>query len=79
MNPLPAGEHRLYHSMAYLADDGSVITLSSNPKGQARSNTALRFEPPYMFNPDGTRAQRPTLSDVPEEITYGQTYSINVE
>jgi Domain of unknown function (DUF1929) len=78
MNPLPAGEHRLYHSMAYLADDGSVITLSSNPKGQARSNTALRFEPPYMFNPDGTRAKRPTLSDVPDEITYGQTYSINV-
>jgi Galactose oxidase-like, Early set domain len=72
MNPLPTGEHRLYHSMAYLADDGSVISLSSNPKGQARSNTVLRFEPPYMFKGD-----RPTLSDVPEAITYGQTYSIN--
>jgi hypothetical protein len=72
MNPLPAGEHRLYHSMAYLADDGSVISLSSNPKGQARSDTVLRFEPPYMF-----KADRPTLSEVPDEITYGQTYSIN--
>ena len=49
MSPLPKGEHRLYHSMAYLADDGSVITLSSNPKGQARSDTVLRFKPPYMF------------------------------
>jgi len=73
MNPLPDGEHRLYHSMAFLADDGSVISLSSNPKGQARSDTVLRFEPPYMFN-----GERPTIGGLPSEITYGQTYSINV-
>jgi len=73
MNPLPDGEHRLYHSMAFLADDGSVISLSSNPKGQARSDTVLRFEPPYMFN-----GERPTIGAVPNEITYGQTYSIDV-
>jgi Domain of unknown function (DUF1929) len=73
MNPLPDGQHRLYHSMAFLADDGSVISLSSNPKGQARSDTVLRFEPPYMF-----KGNRPTLSGVEKEITYGQTYSIDV-
>jgi Domain of unknown function (DUF1929) len=73
MNPLPKGEHRLYHSMAYLADDGSVISMSSNPKGQTRSDTVLRFEPPYMF-----KGKRPTISGVPSEITYGQTYSIDV-
>jgi hypothetical protein len=73
MNPLPDGEHRLYHSMAFLADDGSVISLSSNPKGQARSDTVLRFEPPYLF-----KGPRPTLGGVPSLITYGQTYSISV-
>lgn len=73
MNPLPDGEHRLYHSMAFLADDGSVISLSSNPKGQARSDTVLRFKPPYMFKGDP-----PTISGVPEEVTYGQTVPINV-
>ena len=78
MNPLPTGEHRLYHSMAFLADDGSIISLSSNPKGQARSDTVLRFEPPYLFKPDGTLADRPTLDGVESEITYGQTYSIDV-
>jgi hypothetical protein len=72
LNPLPTGEHRLYHSMAFLADDGSVISLSSNPKGQARSDTALRFEPPYLF-----KGARPDLNDVPGAITYGKTYSIN--
>ena len=78
MNPLPTDEHRLYHSMAYLADDGSVITLSSNPKGQARSDTVLRFEPPYLLNADGSERKRPTLSGVDAEISYGQTYSIDV-
>ena len=73
MSPLPPGEHRLYHSMAYLADDGSVISLSSNPKGQARSNTVLRFKPPYMFKPN-----QPTLGDLPKEITYGETVPIKV-
>ncbi len=73
MNPLPEGEHRLYHSMAYLADDGSIVSLSSNPKGQARSDTVLRFEPPYLF-----KGKRPTLSGVPTLINYGKTYSINV-
>jgi Domain of unknown function (DUF1929) len=74
MNPLPEGEHRLYHSMAFLADDGSVISMASNPKGQARSNTVQRFEPPYMFKGD-----RPSLSGVPDQINYGKTYSIDVD
>jgi len=73
MSPLPKNEHRLYHSMAFLADDGSVISLSSNPKGQARSDTVLRFKPPYMF-----KGSRPTISGVPEEVSYGGTYSLNV-
>jgi Domain of unknown function (DUF1929) len=73
MNPLPPGEHRLYHSMAFLADDGSVISLSSNPKGQARSDTVLQFKPPYMF-----KTPRPTIGGLPSEITYGETYPIDV-
>ncbi len=73
MNPLPPGEHRLYHSMAFLADDGSVISLSSNPKGQARSDTVLQFKPPYMF-----KTPRPTIGGLPSKITYGETYPIDV-
>ena len=59
--------------MAFLADDGSVISLASNPKGQARSDTVRRFEPPYLF-----KRARPTLDGLPSLITYGQTYSISV-
>jgi len=71
MNPLPTGEHRLYHSMLFLTDDGNVISMGSNPKGEARSNSVLRYEPPYQF-----RGTRPTLTSVPSRITYGATYSI---
>ena len=60
--------------MAFLADDGSVISLSSNPKGQARSDTVLRFEPPYLF-----KGPRPTLGGVPGKISYGKTYSDQCE
>ena len=34
MNPLPKGEHRLYHSMAFLADDGSVISFPPTRRGR---------------------------------------------
>lgn len=73
MNPLPAGEHRLYHSIAFLMDDGSVVSAFSNPSGQARSNTVLRYEPPYLF-----KGPRPTITSLPSAMTYGKTYSIKV-
>ena len=73
MNPLPEKEHRLYHSLAYLQDDGSIISMSSDPKGEPRSNTVLRYEPTYLF-----RGARPTISAAPATMTYGQTYTLNV-
>lgn len=73
MAPMPAGEHRLYHSMVFLTDDGNVISMGSNPKGQVRSNSVLMFEPPYQFL--GTK---PTLTQVPAHMTYGKTYRLRV-
>ena len=64
MNPLPTGEHRLYHSMAFLLDDGPVVSMGSNPSGGARRNTVLVYEPPYLF-----RGTRPTIGALPSRIT----------
>ena len=79
MNPLPTGEHRLYHSMAFLADDGSIISLSSNPKGQARSDTVLQFRAALPVQA-GRHTCRP--ADLGRrgraKSRYGQTYSIDV-
>ena len=34
MSPLPSGEHRLYHSLLFLQDDGRVVSVTSNPNGR---------------------------------------------
>ena len=50
MNPLPKGEHRLYHSMAFLADDGSVISAVLQPEGAGpeRHRIAVRAAVPLQ-------------------------------
>jgi hypothetical protein len=73
LNPMPSGEHRLYHSMLFLADDGNVISMGSNPKGQGRSNTVLKYEPPYQF-----KGTKPVITTAPATMTYGQTYTLKV-
>lgn len=72
VNPLPSGEHRLYHSLLFLLDSGQVISTTSNPKGEARNNSVLIYTPPYLFH--GTR---PVITAAPVEVAYGGTYAVN--
>jgi hypothetical protein len=73
MSPLPAGEHRLYHSLLYLRDDGRVVSITSNPKDGVtkQSRTQLVYSPPYL-----SKGTRPTITDNPTEVRYGGTYAI---
>jgi hypothetical protein len=71
MSPLPAGEHRLYHSLLYLQDDGRVVSLTSNPGADARSRSHLVYSPPYL-----SKGTRPTITSYPTEIGYGGTYGV---
>lgn len=73
MNVMPAGEHRLYHNMAFLLDDGRVVSMGSNPSGEARSNSVLVYSPPYMF-----KGARPTIGALPTSVTYGSTVTLRV-
>jgi hypothetical protein len=73
MSPLPDGEHRLYHSLLFLQDDGRVVSVTSNPEGGAtkQSRSHLVYSPPYL-----SRGPRPTITSSPTEVAYGGTYSI---
>lgn len=72
MNPLPAGEHRLYHGTATLLDDGSVVSLGSNPRdGDPWSLSLLVYRPSYFF-----KGARPTITTAPTTIRYGRSYPI---
>jgi Domain of unknown function (DUF1929) len=71
MNPLPTGEHRVYHSIAFLRDDGAVISMTSNPTDGAWSTSVLVYRPPYFY-----RGPRPEITRAPTEIVRGGTYVV---
>ncbi|MEP6687952.1 MAG: galactose oxidase-like domain-containing protein, partial [Gemmatimonadales bacterium] len=71
--------HRLYHSTALLLPDARVLSVGSGqPAASGLTNdfTAEIFSPPYLFKADGTPAARPTMSNVPTAVTYGQTFTV---
>lgn len=72
VNPLPDGEHRLYHSLLFLLDSGQVVSTTSNPKGEARNNSLLVYSPAYLF-----QGERPVLTQAPTEVAYGGTYPVS--
>ncbi|MEO7476112.1 MAG: galactose oxidase early set domain-containing protein, partial [Gemmatimonadales bacterium] len=71
---------RTYHSTALLLPDGRVLSSGSGEGGGvtlANSEfTAQIFSPPYLFNPDGTRATRPTITSAPASVAYGQPFTV---
>jgi hypothetical protein len=71
VNSLPSGEHRLYHSMLFLMDDGRIISMSSNPTTGSRSHSVLVYSPPYLF-----KGTRPVITKAPTEVAYGGTYPV---
>jgi hypothetical protein len=64
---------RLYHSMAILLPDGR-IALGGGGHPADFGVPEFRFEifsPPYLF-----KGARPTISSVPSQLSYGQSFSV---
>ena len=73
MTSLPIGEHRVYHSVLALLDDGRVLSMTSNPNsGAPRSTSVLAYSPPYLF-----KGQRPVITIAPTIVNYGGTYPVS--
>jgi NPCBM/NEW2 domain/Domain of unknown function (DUF1929)/PA14 domain len=69
---------RMYHSIALLLPDARVLSA-----GGGRCLTCPRnyndgqiFSPPYLYNPDGTSAPRPSILEMPDLIGFGQTFAV---
>lgn len=56
---------RLYHSVSLLLPDATVLTAGGGVPGPQRNLNAEIYYPPYLFNPDGTRAARPRIEAAP--------------
>jgi hypothetical protein len=72
---------RLYHSTALLLPDGRILSAGSGQPpdaGQLDQYNAEIYSPPYLFNPDGTRAtaSRPLIMYAPPAVGYGQQFKI---
>ena len=75
----PHSRPRNYHSTAMLLKDGRVAAMGSGLCGNCATNqqNGEIFEPPYLFNPDGTRASRPELTAGPPAATAGQALTFS--
>jgi galactose oxidase len=73
--------NRTYHSTTILLPNGKVFSSGSGEGGgisfaNSQRNAQL-FSPPYLFNPDGSLAARPSLSAVPKRVSYGQSFTVS--
>ncbi|KAG9109346.1 hypothetical protein FRC07_008328, partial [Ceratobasidium sp. 392] len=70
---------RLYHSVATLTPEGSILIAGSNPNLD-RSN--VRYETEYRvewLRPDYMQMARPTYYGLPDRILFGKTFQLNVD
>ena len=54
---------RLYHSIALLLPDGSVLTGAGGGPGPVKNLNTEIYYPPYLFDASGQPAARPSIVD----------------
>ncbi len=69
---------RLYHSMALLLPDASVLVGGGGAPGPLKNLNAEIYYPPYLFTSSGEMASRPTIDSAPDALDIGQSFTINV-
>jgi len=69
-----AQKYRLYHSIALLLPDATVLTGGGGAPGPVTNRNAEIYYPPYLYLNDGSGqpAPRPMLTGAPTAITIGQ-------
>ncbi len=75
-----AAKPRLYHSIALLLPDATVLTGAGGAPGPASELNAEIYYPPYLYLNDGSGnpAPRPTLVSAPQTAVVGQTLTATV-
>jgi hypothetical protein len=69
---------RLYHSIALLLPDASVLVAGGGAPGPLVNRHAEIYYPSYLYNSSGGRATRPAIDTAPDSVDVGQTFSVGV-
>jgi YVTN family beta-propeller protein len=69
---------RLYHSMALLLPDGTVMVGGGGAPGPQNNRNFELYYPPYLFAAGGTLATRPVIAAAPTVMDIGRTYALDV-
>ncbi|MEO1620162.1 MAG: DUF4347 domain-containing protein, partial [Cyanobacteria bacterium J06632_3] len=72
---------RTYHSVSLLLPDGRVMAGGGGLRGAGspvNHPDVEIFTPPYLYNADGTLADRPVIGSGPDSVSYDQNFSITM-
>ena len=70
---------RLYHSVAMLLPDASVLVGGGGAPGPQNNTNIELYFPPYLFNAGGVLAARPTINTAPTVLDIGKTFKLQVD
>ncbi|MEM9709481.1 MAG: PA14 domain-containing protein [Pseudomonadota bacterium] len=71
---------RTYHSSSLLLADGTIISSGGGGLNGLRDfQDAQIYTPDYLFDDDGSLADRPVISSAPSELIPGQTFVVTVD
>lgn len=81
------------HGNLYLLPDGTAMLTGDDHNNSVQAgdrfapfgdadlgvDTAQIFKPAYLFNDDGSEAERPVIEDAPDEIEHGRDFKVRVD
>lgn len=73
-----ATKPRLYHSIAMLMPDATVLTGMGGAPGPVKNLNAEIYYPPYLYDSSGQPAARPRITYAPGEMKLGKTYGVSI-
>ncbi len=69
---------RLYHSVAMLLPDATVLVAGGGSPGPENNTNSEIYYPPYLFTTNATEAVRPVITTAPTVVDPGRTVQLAV-